>query len=209
MRVSIPGLPEAFEKERRLREEVYLGSPYFVCGIPLNQITPRIFARLLFIRTPFIGDGDVTPAAIGAFLWACHRDYEKPRTGWFGRTVNRKRDRFLRSLKRMDFEELEDGIDAFLDATFLDMPSGGKTTDTPYVCGVAWMNYRMMIDPFRLTREVIADIPLREMYQLIRCHDSVNGTPLFNKYSDRIKDDYLRELNADTEALNELSGGLN
>lgn len=202
MRVQIPGLPEAFDEERRIREEVYLGAPHYVCGIPLKQITPRIFARLLFIRTPFIGGGAVTPSAIGHFLWACHRDFTLPTAGFLGRWRNRRRDAFLRSLKRMDFDELEDGIDGFLDATFLDMPRGGNADQTPYVCGVAWMEYRMALDPFRWDSERTLDTPLRRIYQLIRCHDAAHGAVLFNPISDKVKDDFLNRLVQQPEGNN-------
>lgn len=195
MRVPISGLSEAYDKERRLREEVYLGQPHYVCGIPLAQITPSIFARLLLIRTPFIGGGDVTPGAIGHFLWACHRDFSLPSKGFLGWWRHRQRDRFLASLKRLDFAELEAGIDEFLDATFLDMPQGGVRDSTPYVCGVAWMEYRMALDPFRWDSARTLDTPLRRIYQLIRCHDAAQGQPLFNKFSDAVKDKFLRTIN--------------
>lgn len=202
MRVFIHGLSEAYERERRLREEVYLDQPHYVCGIPLRQITPRMFALLLHIGTPFIGGGVATEGDIGRFLWACHRDFTPPSKGILGRFRNWKRDRFLASLRKMDFDELEDGIDEFLDATFLDSPQGGKTDDTPYVCGVAWMEYRMALDPFRWDSERTMRTPLRRIYQLIRCHDSSNGIPLFNKISDDVKSEFLRDLNA----LNILKG---
>lgn len=192
MRHVIPGLSEAYENERRVREEVYLDQPHFVCGIPLNQITPRIFARLLFIRTPFIGGGDVTPGSIGQFLWACHRDFEPMKDGWF---PARKRDRFLRSLRKMDFAELEDGIDEFTRLTFFDAPQGSQGDSTPYVCGIAWMEYRMTLEPFRWDAEKTLSTPLRRLYQLMRCHDSVNGEVLFNRFSDGVKDEFLRGLN--------------
>ncbi len=201
MRHFIPGLTEEYERERRLREEVYLGLPHFLCGIPLRQITPRIFALLLFIRTPFIGSGEVTPASIGQFLWACHRDYDPSKP--------RERDKFLRSLIGMNWAGLEYGIDEFLNATFLDAPQGGKDDSTPYVCGIAWMEYRMLIDPFRMTPEAFLDTPLRIIYQRIRCHDAVNGVPLFNRYSDKVKADFVAELNADSKAFDELQKGRN
>lgn len=208
-RVHIPGLPEAFEKERRLREEVYLDQPHFVCGIPLNQITPRIFARLLFIRTPFIGGGEVTPGEIGQFLWACHRDYELPRKRFWGGS-NRKRNAFLKSLGRgHDWEELEEEIEMFLDLTFFDAPQGSRSDSTPYACGIASMEYRMLLEPFRWDAEKTLSTPLRRLYQLMRCHGSANGEVLFNRYSDEVKDLALRSMNEDMQAFNELRGGLN
>lgn len=207
MRVKIPGLSEAYERERRLREEVYLGLPHFVCGIPLRQITPRIFALLLHIRTPFIGGGEVTDAAIGQFLWACHRDFTPPRKRWL-RNPNAARDKFMASLAEKDFDDLEDGIDAFLDATFLDSPQGGRNDDTPYVCGVAWMEYRMALDPFRWDSERTLDTPLRRIYQLVRCHDSAHGVPLFNRFSDDVKQDWMKDFNA-LNALKAMQEGRN
>ena len=121
MRVQIDGLPEALADERRLREEIYLDGCHWLCGIPLRQITPFLLARLFYVRTPFIGGGEVDMAAIGQFLWALHRDYCAPKWSWRGR--NAQRNAFLRSLRKADrWAELEDGIDAFLDATFLDAP---------------------------------------------------------------------------------------
>lgn len=193
--VFIPGLEEEYDRESRLREEVYLDAPAWVCGIPLRQITPRLFARLLAIRTPFIGSGEVTHSAIGHFLWACHRDFSLPTRGFMGRFRHRRRNRFLRSLRRMDFAALEAGIDTFLDATFLDSPQGLRDNATPYVCGIAWMEYRMALDPFRWDSERTLETPLRRIYQLIRCRDATNGVPLFNRHSDPVKQRFIDKIN--------------
>lgn len=148
------------------------------------------------MRTPFIGGGEVTPAGIGAFLWACHRYYELPKKNWLGRIVNKKRDKFLLALADLDFGEIEYKIDEFLDETFFDAPQGGGKGETPYVCGIAWMEYRMACDPFRWSSDRTLDTPLRRIYQLLRCDDIRHGAVLFNRYSDGVKDEFMRDLAA-------------
>ncbi len=192
MRVQIDGLPEALADERRLREEIYLDGCHWLCGIPLRQITPFLLARLFYVRTPFIGGGEVDRAAIGQFLWALHRDYCSPKWSWRGR--NAQRNAFLRSLRKADrWAELEDGIDAFLDATFLDAPYGGDVNQTPYVCSIAWIEYRMACEPFRWPSERTMHTPLRRLYQLMRCYALENGGILYNRKSDAVKDSWLRQ----------------
>lgn len=157
------------------------------------------------MRTPFLMGGEVTKASIGSFLWACHLSFSLPKSVWWKRNPNAKRDAFLRSIISMDFEELEDEIDEFLDETFFDAPQGGKKDETPYVCGIASLEYRMACEPFRWSKDQTLDTPLRRIYGLLRCDSAKHGGILFNPKSDALKDEYLK----DFAAMCELQKGLN
>lgn len=184
----IPGYKEALAFEQEAREEAYLDAPAFICGVPVRQITPRLLAVLFYIRTPFLWGGMATPGHVGQFLWAIHLEYvtEGP--------AHPKRDAFLHSIEGMDFGKAEVAIDAFLEKTFLDAPYGGKEA-TPYVCSVAWIEWRMAQKPFGWAWEDrTANTPLRRIYQLIRCEDMRSGKLMVNRKSEGLRGDWLASI---------------
>lgn len=193
---------KAIGRERRLREEAYLGTPQFICGIPLKQITPRLLAVLFRINTPFLQGGDATEEDIALFLWATHlrnpMREETPR--WLGKTERQKFAKLFR--KGFDYDEAERAIDEFMVDTFLDAPDGKPSR--PYVCSIAWLEYGMAAKPFNWQREYTLDQPLRIIYQLLRCRAMDNGAVLKNPLSDPIIQGALEELNT-PDAIRERS----
>lgn len=183
---------EAVSRERRLREEAYLGTPHFVCGVPLKQITPLILAVLFRINTPFLSGGDIGDEDVLQFLWACHRDNpmrEEKSVAW----RKSARDKFIAASRELDFDKAERGIDDFMRDTFLDAPDGKPSR--PYVCSIAWIEYSMSGKPFAWSREYTMKQPLRVIYQLLRCRALDAGSVLKNPISDPILQTALDELN--------------
>ena len=64
---------------------------------------------------------------------------------------------------------------------------------TPYVCSIAWIEYRMACEPFRWPSERTMHTSLRRLNQLMRCYALENGGILYNRKSDAVKDSWLRE----------------
>ena len=177
----------ATAKERRLREEPYLGLPHDICGFYTKQITPYLFALLSQINSPVLfGSESPTDADYAQFLWALSEEFAVDKE---------KRDAFIDRVAKSLFDDRETLISEvhdFLDITFLDVNSGGSE-QTPYVCSCAWLEYSMSKEPFGWDAEKTLHTPLRRIYQLVRCRTLDNGGVLVNNLSDKIKGNWLQD----------------
>jgi len=199
---TVPGLAEALAKERRLREDAYLGHPEDVCGVKLNQITPRLLAILFRMETPFLSGGKITPEETIRFLWALSVDFtpdKKTRDKWIAAFIRRI------AIGEIDWQFVYDSICEFLDATFLDAPQGKDST--PYVCSLAWYEVSMY-DLMGWDSERTMEMPLRRIYQLMRCQQIKEGDrTIVNKLSDKANDDWMKSIVGDPDKLAEIQRG--
>lgn len=183
----------AVREEARLREEAYLETPYFVCGVEISQITPRILTRLFAMETPFLGGSGVSAseAEIGRFLWACSPEFTLDKGA---------RHVFLQSIISIDWTQAYVEINEFVRVTFMDAPRGHKAS-IAYVSGVAWLEYMFLQKPFCWDWNTkTADTPVRRLYQLLRCDALTNGaTVLVNPLSDAIKQEWVNEESAEAK----------
>lgn len=195
----IPGYDEALAQERRIREEAFLGVNPRICGIEIQNVTPFLLARLNLIQSPFLIGGNPSHGQIIQFLWVLSSSFS---------TDSEQRDCFIENTTKLladRWTEAEIAIDEFIRDTFLDSPRGDGGECVPYVTGIAWLIYSMARDPFRWTRDQTLHTPLREIYQLVRCHRLDNRGILFNEISDNVKARFLDELNAKQPARGGLS----
>lgn len=134
------------------------------------------------------GSVPLSESEIVRFLWAISPDFSPDESA---------RDAFLQValpvLSQAGWDSAEDEIDEFLNREFLDAPHAGKAS-VPYVSSVAWMVYRMSIDPFRWDKERTLKTPIREIYQYIRCDSLSKGQILRNTISDEVKEQWLATL---------------
>lgn len=182
----VQGYESEVEQEQLKRNLVYLDQFEIVCGEPIRNITPRSQALLSAMRTPFLAGGAITPAIVAQFLWALHRDYAP--SAWWKRRQLRKR------LSRIPLDECASQIQAFIDLTFMDAPTGGKE-EKPIASSIAWLVYRFRHDPWRMSEQETANTPLRKLYQELRCWERENERIPANR-SDLLKADWLGKLNA-------------
>lgn len=187
----IPGYDEAIRQEKRIREEAFLDVGADIGGVRIKQITPFLWIRLRVMETPFLTNGDCTTAEILRFLWALSPDFT---------TDKSEREVFCfesaKSLADYGFDNASTAIDLFIRDTFMDSPSGVGPDSVPYVIGPAWLIYKMACEPFKWNRNQTLHTPIREIYQLTRCHDLDNGRILYNEISDSIKAKWLDNLNS-------------
>ena len=179
----------ALAAERRLRESVFLGGNYDVCGVEIQQMTPYLWVRLSHMETAFFGCKPVDENEILRFLWAMSPQWKLD---------TEARDKFLQNAITLllgRWREAEGEIDLFIANTFLDSPHAGGAESVPYVSSAAWLIYVMAKEPYRWTREQTLHSPLREIYQLQRCVRLDKGSILYNKISDKVKAEWLDELN--------------
>lgn len=185
----------ALDRERSLREEAYLGTPHNICGIPCRQITPRLLALLFRLKTPFLTGAEVTEEQTLQFLWCVDRNnpFRKERSKLFRPSKRQRFDDFI--ARGFDFDLAEQEIDQWLEDTFMDAPEGKPSR--PYVCSIAWMEYSMAQKPFGWDYDTkTADVPVRRIYQLLRCRALENQLTITNRISDGLVQDALEEINS-------------
>lgn len=186
----IPGYDEAIAEERRLREEIFLDVPHDIRGIKVQQITPLLLARLLRMESPFIaGDAEINEAEIVRFLWALSSDFSSDAQ----QRLNFISDCAKRLSEGDGWIDAELDIEEFMDATFLDAPYSSGGDSVPYVSSIAWMIYTMAKEPFRWDESRTLNTPLRKLYQYTRCLKLDKDAPIYNRKSDKLKADWLRD----------------
>lgn len=203
---EIPGRAEALARENQLREESYLGAPQLIAGVKCAQITPRSLTLLSVIGSPFVCGGAVTKDAALQFLWTLAIDLRD------GMRNERYKVRWIRAYEKhvarrgWDWEYVVDAISDFVEETFMDAPTGGSDS-TPYVCSSAWLEIRMR-KIMGWSYETTRDVPLRRIYQLLRCDAMEQGDrTLVNKLSDKANDDWMKAVMQNPEAIAEIQKG--
>ncbi len=177
---------EAVSVEQTARNCIYLGVPYTLLGFEIHNITPRLMARLNGCKSPFLCGGSKRIEHVAQFIWVLSTDYAADN--------HRGRKSLVTKVEKMDLSKCCHEIMEFLDLTFLDSPTGKAST--PYASSIAWMEYRMTCEPFLWDYDTkTIDVPLRRIYQLIRCWQLEQNIKLTNRISDKIAGDQLDIVN--------------
>lgn len=191
--MEIPGYREAVEKETTAREASYLGVSELVCGVPLLPLTPRRFLILDIVGSPFVSGGNPTAADIALFLWACSPDYNPEKPSKFRRWL------FIRRCRKLIVKDAVDGIRQYVTDALQDAP-GSSGQSGP--ASTSWIS--SIVDS--LAREYgwseahILDMPLKRVFQYFRVITRRNNPKAnFFNPSDRVRGDWLRKINEETE----------
>lgn len=189
---EIPGLKEALDKERAVRDYALLSLPHDICGIAINPMRLRDFILLSAIRNPFVSGGYRRKVDAAQLIWLLSPDYE-PMTGrLFHRLrVRLKRRKVMRAVARIAGLELIRAIDKFIDEMFMDAPGANQNNEPSYVSFGAVIIHAMH---GRFSRDQLLDMAMPELWQHMRCMSDPR-TPRFNKLSDRIKADFISQIN--------------
>lgn len=176
---SIPGFEEALKQERKERNLPYV-SRFFEKEVGGNQIlnlTPTLCALLVERGSPFIVGGNVNLSHIVEFIYIS-KGLDIP--------IETDRKKAIRDIGllvgEVGFENSCSQIDFYLDVTFRDSPDG-KSAGAPIASSCAWMEYRFASDPWRWDRDRTLNMPLRILYQQLRCQEKEQGGIVVNKLS--------------------------
>ncbi len=181
------GYSEALALEQFHRNAVYLDLPEIVCGEKVENITPRLLARLTAIKSPFLVGGErFSLPHVWQFLWALSPVYDP--------LDKRTPKAIARRIAILDVDDCVAEIDAFMEVTFMDALDDGKK-ETPIAASVAWLIYSFRGEPFFQTPEQTLDVPLRKLYQELRCHRKTQGGVVMNDKSGKIKADAFAVIN--------------
>jgi len=175
----ILGFDDAIASERRDRSKALLGLPELIGVIVCMPLTLRRFEWLRAYDSPFVCGGKITDAAVLQFLW-----FVSPLFPFDA--VQEGRDAFIETNATLDVVAALEGIDAFLDAAFLDAPTG--STCKPYYSPTAGL-YHSLNESYpsgEWTLERVLDSPLNVIYQLIKAADRSRGCVVVNRRSDEI-----------------------
>lgn len=137
------------------------------------------------METPFIVGGEYTLTATIQFLWAISTEFKE--------SDSESLERFIenRIVPQESLEDLYDGIDEYIEATFFDAPGGTGVTGVPYICSTAWFVYVMACKPFKWKEKRTLNTPIRRIYQYWKCQKFAKGIALRNSISDKIREDWL------------------
>ena len=175
----IPGFDAAIAGERRDRSKALLGLPELIAGVVCMPLTLRRFEWLRAYNSPFVCGGKITDGAILQFLWFISPLFPFD-------AIQEGRDAFIETNATLDVVETMEGIDAFLDAAFLDAPEGA--TSKPYYSPTAGL-YHSLNESYpngEWTLERVLDTPLNVIYQLIKAADKSRGCLVTNRRSDAL-----------------------
>lgn len=125
---SIPEYREACAEERAARDLALLADPMPLCGVIVDQHCPRHTLRLGYCRNAFVTPGKIIgPLDVAMFLWFVSREY----------TFDvKKRDRFVKRIRKLPMAETTGEINGYLENAFLDMPQGSTGGAKMYVAPV-------------------------------------------------------------------------
>lgn len=196
----IPGYAEAVQKERELRDAAFLDVPEFILGVSVKPLTLDHLIRLNAVKSPFTIGGrlsiETLPIDVCVFLWNISPEFREIADSG----EQRKRDiaahqRFVRSLRKLDFLKAIAAIDAYIDAAFFDAPKGTRGGISYY----SWIA-SLILSVSKATNwdpEKIRATPVKQLWQYLRAASSAK---LFNP-SDKIRADWLAKLNAGEVSL--------
>lgn len=185
MGCCIQGYEQAVEAEQQARNVIYLDQPEIVLGQELRNITPHLLAVLTVIKSPFYLGGAFDHRHVAQFLWSMHVNY----------SPHDKRGRAYMAdvASHFSLDQCREEIGAFIDLTFMDMPTGGKP-EKPIASNIAWLIFRFRHDPWRMKEPEIIHTPLRKLYQELRCWMREQDQDVPNK-SDMHKATWIEQIN--------------
>jgi hypothetical protein len=175
----IAGFDEAIASERRDRSIAFTGLPELINGIVCMPLTPRRLEWLRATDSPFVCGGKISSASVIQFLWLVSPAFPFD-------AIQAGRDEFIGKHAEIDDAETLEGIDRYLDAAFLDAPSGKASK--PYYSPSAGL-YHSLNESYpsgEWTMDKVLDTPLRVIYQLIKAADRANGAIVVNRRSDEV-----------------------
>jgi hypothetical protein len=189
-RNGIPGLDDALEQERHERDLPYISRFYekSIAGESVLNVTPLSFVKLVESRNPFLCGGEIAWGHVAQFVYILNDTVIEDRND---------RQRHIRAIStRICEHELIDAIasaDEFFDVTFRDSPKGAAGS-SPVASSCAWYEYRFANAPWNWDRDRTLNMPLRILYQQLRCQEKDNGNHPLNVLSAKAKEDWNKQI---------------
>lgn len=199
--VEIPGFADAIKREVEVRRSAYSNAVIRIAGVAVRKITLRDMLALEEMRNGFFVPFKFETrkelfghsAQLVWWLSDCPKLCENyGRLEYF--TVIGKRAALIKHLGKFP-DELIDGVKQYLDDAFMDAPkgSGGGAS---HASGPAYILDAFASGGYTYTFDQIANMPLVQLWQLLRLiHARLCGGVISNP-SDKIACDYLAKQSA-------------
>jgi hypothetical protein len=188
---EIPGLQTALDRERDLRDAAFLDLPAQICGVPVRRLTLRDLLTLCSMGVPAMHGRIADPAQAAQTLWFLSVDFDP--------SDRAARDAFIARVAGLPYLGLLVGIDTYLDEMLCDLPaaSGSGAARVPTVSMIASV-IDDIASEYGWDDEDILDKPVPRLAQYLRLIQRRHNprAPLINRFSDRVRGDYLRGLAA-------------
>lgn len=188
MRVEIPGMAAAIDRERFVREQSFLELPEVVVGVEVQPLTLRRMLLLSSVGSPFIAGGTVSAYDVACFFLVMA-----------GQPRGFKRWRLLRRVGLMEPEKAVAEIGEFLNESFQDAPPGGREDSTSYYSFASGL-VDCFASEYGWTEREILDVPVKRLFQCLKAMTKRNNPKaiLFNP-SDKVRGRWLLEQNQKQE----------
>jgi hypothetical protein len=184
---KLPGFAEAAATQSAARDLPFLGVSIPIAGANVLPITLRGYTVISQAGNPWVCGGMATDAAALAFIWVVSDEYE------FAKAPPKK---FIERFARQWNDEERVKLDEYVDLMFLDTNSGDSTNRDASKVSAAASYIHLLTKAYGWTREQILDTPISELNQYVRCIAMDNDSGAVNKLTDRIKSQFLIDLNA-------------
>ncbi len=204
--VPIPGLREAVQKERALRDSAFLGGLEIVCGIEVNPLSLRTLILLdqawngFVVPTRFDDEAEMLAHAVQVLYFASP-EFRLPKSPvqsfWQRWMAAIRQQRFLwRVIRGKTAQAVIKEIEDWINDAMMDCPSGSASgPQAPsYASFPAYIIDRFAEAGLTFTESEIMAMPLRRLWQHWRlASQRVSGFKPQNP-SDQIRVDYVEKM---------------
>jgi hypothetical protein len=180
---KIPGLKQAIDRERDIRDQSFLDIPESLCGVEVKPLTLRKLVALGQVGSPFVVGGVVKLYHAWAFMVIASE--ARGLTKWA----------VFRKIAKSPSQDVVKAITNFIDETFQDSPPNSKSEATSYYSYAAAM-VDVFASEYGWSEEEVLDIPLKRTFQYLKAITKRNrpNAILFNP-SDKVRGKWLLEVN--------------
>lgn len=203
-------LPElaAYRKKVGYRQATaFCDAPEYVAGIEVLPLTPRTWSMLYAVGSPFAHGGPISADAILTYLWFHSPSYAHAGVqGWQIRKREALRPFLLRLTQpwrkwlllkpvphraRAAISMAGEEIKALLNEAFADADSGNGRPGKPVATLEAFMIHNFALR-YQWTPERTRNVPLRQLFQLLRCMLNSVGAEVRDSGEDEILFAHMR-----------------
>lgn len=156
MKPELPAaIQQAIAENESNQAEAWLNFNDEIAGIEVTQMTIRQFFMLDGIESPYLNQGNPTPADLAVFIWILSPKYQPSK---------KARDKFCEEIFSIPIEQATKDIERYLIKTFQDAETDGK--DEKRYCNYLTYLVDLFAREYGWSTEQILKIPMRQLYQL-------------------------------------------
>lgn len=181
---KIPGLKQAIERERFIRDQSFLDLPEKLCGIEVQPLTLRRWILLNSCGSPFVCGGIVEPYDVASMFIVLT-----------GKNRGFRKFLLLRKVRRLRLKESIAEIELFFDEQLQDKPASTKGEYVSYFSFAAGLVDRFGSE-YGWSEAQTLDAPVKRLFQYMKAITKRHNQKaiMFNP-SDKVKGRWLREQN--------------